>query len=86
MNCKLFYPKSVIRSCHGLMTDLGLCYKNIKNMGRQGVKSQKNNTSVLLLKKMKKNEKKLFLVNLHIEIIFNFVEILLFNQIINFYL
>ena len=41
------------------------------------------NSSVLLLKK---NEKKLFLVNLHIEIIFNFVEILLFNQIINFYL
>ncbi len=83
MNCKFFYPKSVIRSCHGLMTDLGLCYKNIKNMGKYGVKSQKNNTSVLLLKK---NEKKLFLVNLHIEIIFNFVEILLFNQIINFYL
>lgn len=83
MNCKLFYPKSVIRSCHGLMTDLGLCYKNIKNMGKEGVKSLKNNTSVLLLKK---NEKKLFLENLHIEIIFNFVEILLFNQIINFYL
>ena len=83
MNCKLFYPKSVIRSCHGLMTDLGLCYKNIKNMGNIDEKTLKNNTSVLLLKK---NEKKLFLVNLHIEIIFNFVEILLFNQIINFYL
>ena len=83
MNCKFFYPKSVIRSCHGLMTDLGLCYKNIKNMGNIDEKTQKNNTFVLLLKK---NEKKLFLVNLHIEIIFNFVEILLFNQIINFYL
>lgn len=83
MNCKLFYPKSVIRSCHGLMTDLGLCYKNIKNMGNIDEKTLKNNTSVLLLKK---NEKKLFLENLHIEIIFNFVEILLFNQIINFYL
>lgn len=83
MNCKFFYPKSVIRSCHGLMTDLGLCYKNIKNMGNIDEKTLKNNTSVLLLKK---NEKKLFLVNLHIEIIFNFVEILLFNQIINFYL
>ena len=83
MNCKFFYPKSVIRSCHGLMTDLGLCYKNIKNMGNIDEKTQKNNTSVLLLKK---NEKKLFLENLHIEIIFNFVEILLFNQIINFYL
>lgn len=83
MNCKFFYPKSVIRSCHGLMTDLGLCYKNIKNMGNIDEKTLKNNTSVLLLKK---NEKKLFLVNLHIEIIFIFVEILLFNQIINFYL
>lgn len=83
MNCKFFYPKSVIRSCHGLMTDLGLCYKNIKNMGNIDEKTLKNNTSVLLLKK---NEKKLFLENLHIEIIFNFVEILLFNQIINFYL
>lgn len=65
------------------MTDLGLCYKNIKNMGNIDEKTLKNNTSVLLLKK---NEKKLFLENLHIEIIFNFVEILLFNQIINFYL
>ncbi len=83
MNCKFFYPKSVIRSCHGLMTDLGLCYKNIKNMGNIDEKTLKNNTFVLLLKK---NEKKLFLENLHIEIIFNFVEILLFNQIINFYL
>ena len=83
MNCKFFYPKSVIRSCHGLMTDLGLCYKNIKNMGNIDEKTLKNNTSVLLLKK---NEKKLFLENLHIEIIFIFVEILLFNQIINFYL
>ena len=83
MTCKFFYPKSVIRSCHGLMTDLGLCYKNIKNMGNIDEKTLKNNTFVLLLKK---NEKKLFLVNLHIEIIFNFVEILLFNQIINFYL
>lgn len=55
MNCKFFYPKSVIRSCHGLMTDLGLCYKNIKNMGNIDEKTLKNNTSVLLLKKMKKN-------------------------------
>ena len=51
MNCKLFYPKSVIRSCHGLMTDLGLCYKNIKNMGNIDEKTMKNNTFVLLLKK-----------------------------------
>ena len=36
------------------MSDLGLCYKNIKNMGKYGVKSLKNNTSVLLLKKNEK--------------------------------
>lgn len=52
-------------------------------MGNIDEKTLKNNTFVLLLKKV---EKKLFLKNLHIEIIFNFVEILLFNQIINFYL
>ena len=33
------------------MTDLGLCYKNIKKMGKQGGKSLKNITFVFLLKK-----------------------------------
>ena len=33
------------------MTDLGLCYKNIKKMGKKGGKTLKNNTFVLLLKK-----------------------------------